>query len=77
MPAILLPTPGAECPGAERRTQLLPVPFLASRVEARNVSRSDRIMIAAGGGALILALAAAWLALAPVEDAPTDFAPGA
>lgn len=57
--------PGAECPGAGRRTQLLPVPILASRVEARNVSRSDRIMVAAGGGALILALAAVWLLLAP------------
>jgi competence protein ComEA len=34
-------------------------------------------MIAAGGGALLLALAAAWLALAPVEDVPTDLAPGA
>jgi competence protein ComEA len=31
------------------------------------MSRSDRIMVAAGGGALILALAAAWLAFAPVE----------
>jgi competence protein ComEA len=41
------------------------------------MSRSDRIMIAAGGGALILALAAAWLALAPVEDTPTDLTPGA
>jgi len=38
------------------------------------VSRSDRIMIAAGGGALVLALAAGWLALAPVEDAATDLA---
>ncbi|MGH2401521.1 MAG: ComEA family DNA-binding protein [Candidatus Limnocylindria bacterium] len=34
-------------------------------------------MIAAGGGALILALAAAWLALAPVEDAPPELAAGA
>jgi len=41
------------------------------------VSRSDRIMIAAGGGALILALAAAWLALAPVEDASPDLGAGA
>jgi competence protein ComEA len=40
------------------------------------VSRSDRIMIAAGGGALILALAAAWLALAPVEEAPSDLVTG-
>lgn len=31
------------------------------------MSRSDRIMVAAGGGALILALAAAWVLLAPVE----------
>ncbi|HYI68067.1 MAG TPA: helix-hairpin-helix domain-containing protein [Candidatus Limnocylindrales bacterium] len=38
------------------------------------MSRSDRIMIAAGGGALVLALAAGWLALAPVEDAATDLA---
>ena len=41
------------------------------------MSRSDRIMIAAGGGALILALAAGWLALAPVEDAAADLAAGA
>ena len=41
------------------------------------MSRSDRIMIAAGGGALILALAAAWLALAPVEDASPDLGAGA
>jgi competence protein ComEA len=31
-------------------------------------------MIAAGGGALVLALAAGWLALAPVEDAANDLA---
>jgi competence protein ComEA len=31
------------------------------------VSRSDRIVIAAGGGALVLAIAAAWVLLAPVE----------
>jgi competence protein ComEA len=37
-----------------------------------DVSRSDRIMVAAGGGALILALAAAWVLLAPVEGEPTD-----
>jgi competence protein ComEA len=43
--------------------------ILASRVvEARRVSRSDRIMVAAGGLALVLAVAAAWLAFAPVED---------
>jgi len=36
------------------------------------VSRSDRIMVAAGGGALILALAAAWVLFAPVEGATTD-----
>ena len=41
------------------------------------MSRSDRIMIAAGGGALILALAAGWLALAPVEESPPDLAAGA
>ena len=41
------------------------------------MSRSDRIMIAAGGGALILAVAAGWLALAPVEEAPPDLAAGA
>jgi len=35
------------------------------------VSRSDRIMVAAGGGALILALAAAWVLFAPVEGATT------
>ncbi|HEX7195352.1 MAG TPA: helix-hairpin-helix domain-containing protein [Candidatus Limnocylindria bacterium] len=38
------------------------------------MSRSDRIMIAAGGGALILALAAAWLALAPFDEAPPGLA---
>jgi competence protein ComEA len=37
------------------------------------VSRSDRIMVAAGGGALLLALAAAWVLLAPVGgEAPAD-----
>ena len=36
------------------------------------MSRSDRIMVAAGGGALILALAAAWVLFAPVEGATTD-----
>ena len=41
------------------------------------MSRSERIMIATGGGALILALAAGWLALAPVEDASSDLAAGA
>jgi len=40
------------------------------------VSRSDRIMIAAGGGALILALAAGWLALAPTAAEPPDLAAG-
>ncbi|MGI8999370.1 MAG: hypothetical protein ACR2GO_06650, partial [Candidatus Limnocylindria bacterium] len=40
------------------------------------MSRSDRIMIAAGGGALILALAAAWLALAPVEEAAPELVGG-
>ncbi|CAN5281130.1 hypothetical protein BH24CHL10_BH24CHL10_03520 [soil metagenome] len=50
--------------------------ILASRVEARYVSRSDRIMIAAGGGALVLALAAGWLAFAPVEADSTDLANG-
>ncbi|MGQ0608982.1 MAG: ComEA family DNA-binding protein [Chloroflexota bacterium] len=49
-------------------------PILASRVEARIVSRSDRIMIAAAGGALILALVAAWLAFAPMEQAPPALA---
>lgn len=33
-------------------------------------------MIAAGGGALILALAAGWLAFAPVETDSSDLAPG-
>lgn len=36
------------------------------------MSRSDRIMVAAGGGALILALAAAWVLFTPVEGATTD-----
>ncbi|MBA3587393.1 MAG: helix-hairpin-helix domain-containing protein [Chloroflexi bacterium] len=40
------------------------------------MSRSDRIMIAAGGGALVLALAAGWLAFAPVEADSTDLASG-
>jgi competence protein ComEA len=31
------------------------------------VSRSDRIVIATGGGALVLAIAAAWVLLAPAE----------
>ena len=31
------------------------------------MSRTDRIAIAAGGGALLLAIAAAWILLAPVE----------
>lgn len=35
------------------------------------MSRSDRIMLAAGSGALILALAAAWVLFAPVEGATT------
>lgn len=43
------------------------------------MSRSDRITLAAGGGALILAAAAAWLVFAPVEapasDPAADFAP--
>ena len=41
------------------------------------MSRSDRIMVAAGGGALILALAAAWVLFAPVEGAQTDELAGA
>ncbi len=41
------------------------------------MARSDRIMIAAGGGALILAVAAAWLALTPIEDGSQDLAAGA
>ena len=41
------------------------------------MSRSDRIMIAAGGGALILAIAAGWLALAPVQDGSPDLVAGA
>jgi len=36
------------------------------------VSRSDRITLAAGGGALILAAAATWLVLAPVDDPAGD-----
>lgn len=36
------------------------------------MSRADRILVAAGGGALVLAIAAAWVMLAPAagEDAP-------
>ena len=41
------------------------------------MSRSDRIMVAAGGGALILALAAGWLALAPTAAEPPELAAGA
>jgi competence protein ComEA len=41
------------------------------------VSRSDRIMVAAGGAAVILALAAGWLALAPAVAEPPDLAAGA
>jgi len=37
-----------------------------------DVSRSDRIMVAAGGGAVILALAAAWVLLAPVGGDTAD-----
>ena len=36
------------------------------------MSRSDRIMVAAGGCALILALAAAWVLFAPVSGDPSD-----
>jgi competence protein ComEA len=36
------------------------------------VSRSDRILLAAGGGALILALAAAWMLVASPHDAGPD-----
>ena len=36
------------------------------------MSRSDRIMVAAGGGALMLALAATWVMFAPVEGDMTD-----
>jgi competence protein ComEA len=36
------------------------------------VARTDRITIAAGGGALLLAIAAAWILLAPVEGDSTD-----
>ena len=41
------------------------------------MSRSDRIMVAAGGAAVILALAAGWLALAPAVAEPPDLAAGA
>ena len=41
------------------------------------MSRSDRIMVAAGGAALILALAAGWLALAPTAVVTPDLAAGA
>ncbi|MEP7081565.1 MAG: helix-hairpin-helix domain-containing protein [Chloroflexota bacterium] len=48
---------------------------LASR-EARAVSRSDRILIAAGGAALVLASAAGWILLSPGAgqgaEAPPD-----
>jgi competence protein ComEA len=40
------------------------------------VSRSDRISIAAGGGALVLAVAAAWVLLAPVQDPPEGLESG-
>jgi len=40
------------------------------------VSRADRILVAAGGGALILALAAGWLAFAPVEADSPDLVTG-
>ncbi len=40
------------------------------------MARSDRIMIAAGGAALILAVAAGWLALVPVEDASAELEVG-
>ena len=36
------------------------------------MSRSDRIMVAAGGGAIVLALAAAWVLFAPIEGATAD-----
>lgn len=36
------------------------------------MTRSDRIMVAAGGGALVLALAAAWVLLAPVDGQSGD-----
>jgi competence protein ComEA len=40
------------------------------------VSRSDRILIAAGGGAVVLAMAAAWVLFAPVEgDAAVPLTP--
>ena len=41
------------------------------------MSRSDRIMIAAGGGALVLAVAAGWMALMPTDAEPPDLAAGA
>jgi competence protein ComEA len=41
------------------------------------VARSERIMIAAGGGALILAVAAAWLAMTPIDDGSQGLAAGA
>ncbi|MCA1569442.1 MAG: helix-hairpin-helix domain-containing protein [Chloroflexi bacterium] len=40
------------------------------------MSRSDRITVAASGGALMLALAAAWLAFAPAEGAAPAAATG-
>ncbi len=36
------------------------------------MSRSDRIMVAAGGGAILLAFAAAWILLGPVEGDASD-----
>ncbi|MEA2650559.1 MAG: competence protein ComEA, partial [Chloroflexota bacterium] len=41
------------------------------------MARSERIMIAAGGGALILAIAAAWLAMTPIDDGSHGLAAGA
>ena len=41
------------------------------------MARSERIMIAAGGGALILAVAAAWLAMTPSDDGSQGLAAGA
>lgn len=36
------------------------------------MSRTDRISIAAGGGALVLVMAAVWLLLAPAEAGPSE-----
>lgn len=36
------------------------------------MSRTDRLSIAAGGGALVLAIAAAWILLAPADGAPAE-----